>query len=497
VRRFAPHRPPDPRGGTVALLAAAAGILVAALVPRDARAGAVHRVEIEGPINPIRAEYAARAIERAERDGSGLVLLVIDTPGGLGDSMEQIIRRMLASRVPIAAYVHPPGAKAASAGFFILMSADVAAMAPGTRAGAASPVLAIGGIIPIGEESAPPREGEGEGGGEAGGETGEGARKPARRSGDSTIVEKIRQDARAFLRAVAERRGRNVATAELAITESKSFTDREALDGGLIDIIAASESELLEKLDGREVRMLDGTTRVLATKGASIAAVERTFREKALGVLTDPNLVFVMLLLGALLVYVEINHPGLIVPGVVGGIFLLLALTGFAMLPVGVAGVLLLLAAVGLFIAEFKVQSYGLLGLAGVVCLALGGIMLVDLPEEGIRVDPYLAVSAAVALGGILLFLVWLSAGTLKLKATTGAEGLAGLEGEALGDLAPRGKVFLRGEYWDAVASSAVPKGARVRCVGAAGLVLHVEVVEAGGGVVAGGSACAEGGRSA
>ncbi|MBM4396193.1 MAG: nodulation protein NfeD [Deltaproteobacteria bacterium] len=449
-------------------------------LPAAPLAGPVHRVVLHGPVDAIHTEYVIRAIDQAESEGSELVLLELDTPGGLVDAMEEIVQRMLKSRVPTCAYVFPPGGRAASAGFFLLQTADVAAMAPGTRTGSAHPVLAIGGIIPLpeepGEEKDQGKEGNGAGTGTGTG-TGktDGKAEARRRPAEFTIMTKVREDAQAYLRAIVERRGRNVEAAELAVTESRSYTDQEALDRNLVDLVATGEWDLLARLEGREVKLIDGTVRTLRTRDAPIVTVEMTFRERALAFLTNPNVAFLLFLVGALLIYVEVTHAGLVLPGVVGGICLLLAVMGFSFLPINAVGVLLLIAAVGLFVAEAFVSAFGMLGVAGVVCLALGGIMLVDLPEEGLSVDPYLAVGAAVGFGLVAVFLAALAARVLRRRAVTGAEGMAGAVGEAVTDLTPRGKVFVGGEYWDAIAARPIGKGARVRATGLNGLVLTVE----------------------
>lgn len=461
MRRYTPRRGPR-RGLGLAVLATA-------VLAASGRAEAVvHKAVVDAPINAIQVEYVARALDQAERERSDLFLLVLNTPGGLADSMEEIISRLLVSRVPVCAYVFPPGGRAASAGFFILMSADVAAMAPGTRAGAAHPILSIGGVIPVGEPSSEPEKDHGD----------EKAHPEDRKSGGgqaSVLLEKVRQDAQAFLRAITERRGRNPRAAELAVTESRSYSDQEALDQGLIDLVAATEADLLVRLHGREVTMLDGEVRVLSTAAAPIVTVEKTFREKALEALTNPNVAFLLAVVGALLLYVEITHAGMVLPGVVGGILLLLAVMGFSFLPINATGVLLIVAGLGLFVAEVFVQGFGLLGVAGAVCLALGAIMLVDLPEQELTVDPFLAVGAAVALGVISIFLMGLAVKALRRRTVTGLEGLIGLQGTVIVPLEPSGKVLIRGEYWKAEASRPLPKGTRVRCVGVDGLVLRVE----------------------
>lgn len=443
-----------------AVIHAATRLVVLVSLPvLGAWAGPVHRVTLDGPVNSIQAEYVIRAFDVAEREGSELVLLELNTPGGLADAMEQIVQRMLASRVPTCAYVYPPGGRAASAGFFILETADVAAMAPGTRTGAAHPVMAIGGVIPIPDTKNEEQKGE----------------KEPEKAPESAMMTKVREDIQAYLRGIVQRRGRNVEAAELAVTESRSYTADEALEKKLVEYVVSGEWELLSRLDGLDVRLADGTPRVLRTRDAPIVSIDMTFRERALAFITDPNIAFLLFLVGALLLYIEITHAGFVLPGVIGGICLLLAVMGFSFLPISVVGVLLILGSIGLFVAEAVVGAFGVLAIAGVVCLALGGIMLVDLPEEGLSVDPYLAVGAAVGFGAIAVLLATLAVRVFRRKVETGAEGMVGMVGEAVSDIALRGKVFVGGEYWDAVAKSPIPKGAKVRATGMKGLVLEVE----------------------
>ncbi len=450
---------------------------------------AIHRIVLDGAIDPLHAEYVVRAIDLAEREGSSLVLIVLNTPGGLVDSMETMIQRMLASRVPVAVYVSPAGGKAASAGFFLLVSADVAAMAPGTRTGAAHPILSIGGILPMPEpEKEPAKEspplppaarddkaGGPEGGKDAAKPAPATTERPAPAGQTSVLMEKITNDVTAYLRAIAERRGRSSEAATRAVTESKSWSDQEALAANLIDLVAASDWELLSKLDGREVKLLDGSVKTLSTKDQPITTIEMTFREHALSFLVNPNLAFLLLLIGALLIYVEVTHAGMILPGVIGGLCLLLAVTGFSFLPVTATGVLLLLAALGLFVAEIFVNSFGLLALLGIIALALGGIMLVDVPNQEFGVDPVLAISAALAFGAITVLLGMLVLRTLRRRTTTGGEGMIGKEGTAVTDVGASGKVMLNGEYWQAFADPSIPKGTPVRCVELDGLRVRVE----------------------
>lgn len=464
-------------------------LLLAAVAPARA---AVHRAVLDGPVDPLHAEYLVRAIDQAEAEDSDLVLVVINTPGGLVDSMEVIVRRMLAATVPVAAFVAPSGGRAASAGFFLLVSADVAAMAPGTRTGAAHPILSIGGILPIdpgqlpGTEPqktpvpAPPPTGtdgqpEQDGTGTPTPVTAPAPRTPPG-SQSAILMEKISSDIQAYLRAITAVRGRNAEAAALAVSESRAYTEQEALELRLIDVVAASEADLLRQLDGREVRRIDGTTRVLSLAGATVVDIPMTFRERALSFLVNPNVAFLLFLLGLLLVYVEVTHTGMVLPGVIGGLCLLLAVTGFSFLPVTAAGVLLILAAIGLFVAEVFVQSFGVLALAGVVSLALGAIMLIDLPEGGMRVDPTLAITTAVAFGGIVMFLTLLAIRSMRRTVVTGSEGLVGEAGTAVTAIdAAGGKVQVHGEYWNARSDAPVAAGTPVRVRKVDGLTLWVE----------------------
>jgi membrane-bound serine protease (ClpP class) len=457
---------------------------------------AVHRVTLDGPVDPLHAEYIVRAIDQAEAENSDLLVLVINTPGGLVDSMETMVRRMLASTVPIVAWVAPSGGRAASAGFFLVVSADVAAMAPGTRTGAAHPILSIGGILPIDPGQLPgtepqktpvpaaPTPGTDGQTGQEGADTPTTTPAPAPRtppaSQSAILMEKISSDIQAYLRAITAVRGRNAEAASLAVSESRAYTEQEALDLGLIEVIAATEADLLRQLDGREVTRLDGTTRRLELTDAPIVEIPMTFRERALSFLVNPNIAFLLFLLGLLLVYVEVTHTGMVLPGVIGGLCLLLAVTGFSFLPVTAAGVLLILAAVGLFIAEVFIQSFGILALAGAVSLALGAIMLVDLPEGGIRVDPMLAISTAIAFGGIIMFLTYLAVRSMRRTVTTGSEGLVGEAGVTVTAVGPAGgKVMVHGEYWQARADGLIEAGFPVRVAAVEGLHLTVEPVGA------------------
>ncbi len=313
-----------------------------------ARADVLH-LKLDDQITPASAEVIVAAIARAERDNSSALIITLNTPGGLETSMREIISRIISSRVPVIVYVAPSGSRAASAGFVILISADVAAMAPGTATGAAHPVL-IGG-----------------------GET------------SKTMTEKIVNDAAAYVRSLAEKRNRDPQVAELAIRESRSFTDREALDKRLIEIIARDEWDLLAQLNGRAVTRFDGSQKVLQTANEKLTPFVPTFRQRLLMWLADPRIAFVLFAIGMLCVYFEFQHPGLIAPGVVGALAMVLALYGFHMLPINVTGVLLIAVALALFVLEAKVQGFGVLGLGGIVAAVIGSLILIDVPNPEIE----------------------------------------------------------------------------------------------------------------
>lgn len=327
--------------------------------------GGIARIDLNGSIDPVTAEFVVKGIARAENEHAQFLLIRLQTPGGFGSSMEEIISRMLSSKIPIVVYVAPSGAKAASAGFFILLASDIAAMAPGTNTGAAHPLMAIGGF-PVD-------------GGEAG----------------KTLTEKITSNATAFLRSIASKRNRNVAEAEKGVAESKSFTESEALNAHLIDFIAKDESELLAKLNGYKMRSFSGEERVLKTQGQSIVDYEMTTREKMLAAITQPNLALLLGVVGLILLYFEFTHPGFIAPGVIGGICVLLSVLGFSFLPVNYVGVLLILLAIGLFVAEVKVGGFGVLGIGGLVAMIFGMLILVDSPDPAVRIGFFTEIGKA------------------------------------------------------------------------------------------------------
>jgi membrane-bound serine protease (ClpP class) len=397
-------------------------------------------VDLDGMIHPVTAEILSRAIQQAKQEDAALLLVRLNTPGGLMDAMRECIEEIVAAPMPVVAYVAPSGARAASAGFFILEAGDVAAMAPGTNTGAAHPV-AIGGEM------------------------------------DAVMKQKIENDAAASLRSIVAKRGRNSALAEKAIRESQSFTDKEALDNHLIELAANDDRDLLDKLDGREVTRLDGSRNVLHTRGATIEVYEKNLRQKIMSAISDPNLALVLLVLGALGIYVEFSSPGLIVPGILGAIMALLGLAALSVLPINWLGAALLLLAFTLFILEAKFATHGILGAGAALSMVLGAVMLIDSPVPEMRIHLSTAVALALPFSLITMMLLSLVLRARRNKIVTGSEGMIGEIGTAITPLAPDGKIFVHGEYWNAVAPDRVPAGGRVRVVAIDQLKLTVEPI--------------------
>ena len=397
-------------------------------------------VTVDGMVHPITTEIVGRAIEQAERDHAAAVLIRLNTPGGLMDAMRETIAKIVASPVPVVTYVTPSGGRSASAGFFLLEAGDVAAMSPGTNTGAAHPV-ALGGEM------------------------------------DAVMKEKIENDAAASLRSITSKRGRNSALAETAVRQSKSFTEREALDQHLIDLIASNEGELLAALDGREITRFNGSRTVLRLAGAGIEEYQKSLRQKIVSAIADPNLALLLLIMGALAIYVEFSTPGLIAPGVIGAFLVLLGLSALSVLPINWLGVALLVLAFTLFALEAKFAAHGVLGIGGAVAMLLGAVMLVDSPLPEMRIRWSTAIAVTVPFSLITMFLVSLAVRARRNKIVSGSEGMIGETGSAVTELAPEGKVFVHGEYWDAVSRAPVPSGARVRVTAIHNLKLTVESV--------------------
>jgi len=436
-----------------ALIAAGAVLAFAARAaapsPADSPAAAtVFELRIDGDIEPILAEYIVNGIEEANRDRASLILITINTPGGLDTSMRSIIQAILQSKVPVVNYVTPTGSRAASAGFFILLSADVAAMSPGTDTGAASPIIAIGGQpIQI----------------------------------DDTLHKKIVNEATAYLRSYVAKRGRNVDLAASAVTDAKAFSEKESLDGKLIDMVAASPEELLSKLDGRTITRFDGTTVQLSLAHATVVERDMTPREKFLSWVVQPDVFFILLIVGALGLYTEFTHPGMFAPGVIGGIAAVLALFAMHLLPVNLTGIVLIVLAMALFVLEAKYPTHGILGVGGVISMVLGALMLVRSPWTGMGVSLSAALGVAIPFAIIVIILMRFVLRSRKWKLATGREELIGEVGEVtepVGAGAGSGMVRVHGELWKAAASAAIPRGARVRVTKMQGLTLEVEPVK-------------------
>lgn len=397
-------------------------------------------VNLDSMIHPVSAEMVNRAIEQAKSEKAAALLVRLNTPGGLMDAMRQIDQSLLKAPVPVITYVTPTGGRAASAGFFILEAGDVAAMAPGTNTGAASPIL-------IGQQM------------------------------DPVLRNKVENDAAAGLRSMLANRGRDVKAAESTVREAKSFSAEEALNLHLIDLIAKDDRALLQALDGREITRFDGTKVKLQLSGATIVEYDETFREKVISAIADPNVGFILLIAGALGLYVEFSSPGLIFPGVAGAISLLLGLSALSVLPINWVGVALLLLSLSLFVLEAKFTSHGILGLGGTIAMVFGAVLLVDAPPA-LRIRYGTAIATAIPFALITMFLVTIVLKARRNKVMTGEEGMLAEVGEARTPLAPRGKVFVHGEYWDAQSSVPVAAGARVRVVRVDGLLLTVEPYE-------------------
>jgi membrane-bound serine protease (ClpP class) len=394
-------------------------------------------VDLDGIVHAVTAAHVVHAIERADAEQAPLLVLRLDTPGGLDTSMRQIVDKMLNCRTPIAAFVGPSGARAASAGFIILLAADVAAMAPGTNTGAAHPVSGMGQM-------------------------------------DEVMAKKVTSDAAAYIRGKAEKRGRNVEMAEKGVVESLSFTEKEALEKKLIDLVAKDVDDLIAQLDGREVKRFDGSVVRLHVKGEKTAAVKMDWRQLILSLIARPEILF-LLLMGALAgLGAEMSHPGTLFPGILGAVCLILFLFASQIIPVNWAGVLLIVLAIGLFAAEVKVASYGLLTVAGLTAMILGAMMLVDSPLPELRIDPWKLLPVVVFMAAFTILLVRMVVEAQRRKATTGAEGLLGRAGVAATPLQPEGWVVVQGERWRAQADGPLDLGARVEVVGIDGLRLRV-----------------------
>jgi len=394
-------------------------------------------IDIDGAITPITVRLLAAAIERAQAEGSQALVVQLNTPGGLERSMRSMVQSILNSEIPIIVYVAPTGARAASAGVFLTMAAHVAAMAPATNMGAAHPV-AVGGQM------------------------------------DKDMLKKVENDAAAFARTLATERGRNAEWMEKAVRSSVSVTEREALKLKVIDLIADSLPDLLEKIDGRVVKTKRGAVTV-ETKGAPVKVIDIRFRDRFLALITDPNIAYILMMVGMLGIFFELSNPGVVLPGVIGGISLILAFFAFQSLPINWAGLLLILFGVALLIAEIKIASHGVLTIGGVVSMVLGSFMLYEAPEAGFRVSWTVILPTVGASAGLVVWAVSAGLRAMMRPPTTGAAGMIGQHAVVRAALDPEGQVQLDGELWRAVAEDApVPAGETVRVTGVDGLTLRV-----------------------
>lgn len=410
------------------------------LTPAVALSGQVNVIRVEGVISSSAADYIVSAIKQADKEKVAALVVELDTPGGLDTAMRAIIKEMLAAERPVVVYVAPSGARAASAGAFITLAAHIAAMAPGTAIGAAAPV-AMGGQM------------------------------------DKTMEKKVTNDAAAYMRTIAEKRGRPIDLAEEWVRKATSKTETEALKTKLIDFVSPKLEDLLRAMDGRVVTTAAGKVK-LETKDATVNRGEMNLREKILKIIADPTVAYLLLLLGLAGLYFEFTTPGAILPGVLGGISLILALYAFQQLPINYAGVLLILLAILMFIAEIKVISHGVLTLGGLAAMILGSVMLIDSPLPDMRIPLTTIIITALSVAAFFMFIVGAGVRALWSKTTTGREGLVGEVGVVRSSLAPRGQIFLRGEIWNAESESPVEPGESVRVTHIDGLTLRVVPVQ-------------------
>src|SRR5467141_561135 len=407
----------------------------------------VLELRLEGVVDPILATYIDEGLADAANRHASLVLITMDTPGGLSVSMEDIIQHILASPVPVAVYVSPTGGRGASAGFYILLSAVTASLKKRTHTGSATPVMAIGGFLPM--------------------------------QIDDAFRKKINNDATAFLRSFTERRGRNPVLAEKAITEGSAFTEKEALDGKMIDLIVNSPDELVRQLDGRTIKRFDGAEAKLSLKNAARTPFELSARQKFLARIVQPDVFFILLILGVLGLYTEFTHPGVIAPGVVGGICMVLALYAMHILPVNLAGVFLILLALALFILEAKYTSHGVLAAGGIVSMLLGAMFLIRSPLTAGGVSLGVALAVTLPFAVLTVMLMRLVLRSRSWKSQTGREEMIGAQGTVVTELpvGAEGMIRIHGELWRAISNQPVPEGKPVRVVKMDGLKLYVEPV--------------------
>lgn len=425
------------------LVAASGGTLAAQDAPTSGTTSPLVLVaEVDAIIHPVSAEFMIGTMERADRDGAALLVFLLRTPGGLVDSTREIVSRMIAAKTPVVVFVTPSGARAASAGFVLTEAADIAAMSPGTSIGAAHPV------------------------------SGDGA--PT----SDTMDKKAASDFAAYVRSIASKRGRNVKLAEQAVLESKAFTEEEAraADPPLVDLVARDVPDLLKQLDGRTIKRFDGSTQTLSITNARTEPVVMTWRQRLLSYIAHPQVAYLLFSLGTLGLTIELWNPGSILPGVVGGVCLLLAFFAFQILPINYAGLLLILFGLILLILEIKVASFGLLAVGGFVSLILGSMMLIDSPLPELQLGLAFIIPLMLGFGTVVLFLVRLAVQAQRQRATTGPQGMLGEHGKAISTFGPgeSGRVATRGEIWHATSNELIAEGEQVEVLGVEGLTLHV-----------------------
>jgi membrane-bound serine protease (ClpP class) len=397
----------------------------------------VYKIDIDDTIQPVSEDYIARAINTAQSKNADALIIELKTPGGLYDSTRSIVNKILNSKVPVIVYVRP-GGWAASAGFFILQSADIAAMAPGTNTGAAHPVIPGYAM-------------------------------------DDVMKQKIENDSAAFIRSYVSKRGRNVEAAENAVRKSLSFTDDEALKQNIVDVVAKDDVDLLKQIDGRTITRFDGSKVTLHTANDHIVLLDMSLKQRVMSSLVDPNFAYILFAIGMMALYAEFNHPGAVVPGVIGGICILLALFAMHWLPIRYSAAALILLAFIFFALEAKFQTHGALGVGGIVCMIIGAMLLVDGPIPEMRINWKTAVGVALPFGVITVFLTTIAMRARAAKVVTGEQGMIGMIGVARSALTPQGKVFVNGELWNAVALAPVQSGEAIRVRSVHGLTVEVE----------------------
>ena len=397
------------------------------------------QIDLDAVVHPVSADYVRSGITHAKDIGARAVIIRINTPGGLMESMRDIVGAILDSEVPVITWVGPNGSRAASAGFFILLAGDIAAMAPGTNTGAAHPVTGTGGKI------------------------------------EDVMEKKVVNDISAYIRSYVSKRGRNVAMAELGVVESRAFTAQEAVDQKLIDAVVADVPDLIRKYNGQQIRRFNGTTTVLSLEGAAIESYAMSARQNLLSRALDPNLALILGMIGLLGLYFELTHPGMILPGVAGAICLILSMFSFNLLPVNWAGAALILLAIVLFVLEASITSHGILGLGGIIAMIFGASMLVEGPIPELRIHLATTIAVTLPVAAIMIFLLRLAIASRRMKTITGEEGMIGEVGLAKSDVHLKGRVFVHGESWNASSAVPIAAGSSVRIVKVQGLKVEVE----------------------